>query len=149
MRQAHTWIGVLGIGVGLFGLLLAIVAFGDLLTGQAGGTDPAALVAIVVVFLLLAACGLWMFLDNLWWPRGQATSDLDQRILVLAASKSGRLTVEEAAVGCQLSIPASKAALDHMAAENSAQMEVTHQGTLVYVFPGFLTDEEKRSARPL
>jgi hypothetical protein len=48
---------------------------------------------------------------------------------------------------CDLTIAEAKAELDRLAAAQVAQIQVTQNGVLVYVFPGFLSDEEKARAQ--
>jgi hypothetical protein len=66
--------------------------------------------------------------------------------LDLARAERGRVTVEEVASHCDLGIPEAKTALDQFAARRVAEMRVSESGILVYLFPGFLSDEEKRKA---
>jgi len=73
----------------------------------------------------------------------------EQSILDLAAAKRGRVTVAEVSAHCDLSLDDSKAELDRLAARRVAELEATEGGVLVYVFSGFLSDEEKDRARPL
>jgi len=145
----HTWIGALGIVLFLVSVLFAVVALGDLRTGGSPGTDPAGSLGVAVFFLLLAACGAWMAADNIWRPRRAATMALEERILALAEARQGLLTVDEVAMACHLSVARSKAALDRLAAAGGAEMRSTGRGVLVYAFAGFLSDDEKRSAKPL
>jgi hypothetical protein len=147
-RVTHAWIGTLGILIFLLSTPMTIESLGSLQSGDSDST-PGTLVGLAVFFLFLAACGAWMAVDNIWRPRREAAVTLDERILALAEARAGRLTVDEVAVACRLSVLRSKAALDRLAAAGAAAMQATDGGILVYAFPGFLSDPEKREAKPL
>jgi hypothetical protein len=45
-----------------------------------------------------------------------------------------------------MTIAEAKATLDRLVLQQAATIQVTQAGILVYVFPGFLSDDEKASA---
>jgi hypothetical protein len=74
-------------------------------------------------------------------------AERERRILRLAERGRGRVTIPEVAARCAMTVAEAKSELDRLAAAGVAQIQVTQNGVLVYVFPGFLSDEEKASAR--
>lgn len=77
-------------------------------------------------------------------------SDLGQertRVLRLARSRKGRLTAEEAALGCHISVVQAQALLDEMVMGGIADTWVSDGGVLVYVFRGLLEADEKDTAQ--
>ena len=56
------------------------------------------------------------------------------------------MTVAEVAAHCRLTVTQSKTDLDRLVAQQVAELQVTEHGVLVYVFSGFLSDEDKASA---
>lgn len=115
-RATHAWIGVVGIALVLCSSFFVIGALGDLHTGGSPDSDPAVLLGLAVFFLLLAACGVWMAVANLGQPRQAAAPSAEARILALAEERDGRLTVDEVAAACGLSLAQSKDALDRLVA---------------------------------
>ncbi|MFN8635776.1 MAG: hypothetical protein U0893_18160 [Chloroflexota bacterium] len=79
-------------------------------------------------------------------PRPATDADREQLILHLAEREGGRLTVVEAATHADLTVADAKAVLDRLVLQQAAQIQVTTAGVLVYVFPGFLSDDEKAGA---
>jgi hypothetical protein len=73
----------------------------------------------------------------------------EQRILALASTEAGRVTVAEVAATCHLDLDDAKQELDKLVLKHAAQMEVTDEGVLVYELVGFLSDEEKERAKGL
>jgi len=57
------------------------------------------------------------------------------------------VTVAEVAAHCRVTVTEAKTDLDRMVSQQVAQLLVTETGVLVYVFPGFLSDDEKARAR--
>lgn len=73
-------------------------------------------------------------------------TDREGRVLRFAESEHGRVTIPEVATGCNMSVADSKETLDRLASMRVAEKRITQYGGLVYVFPGFMTDEEKAQA---
>lgn len=67
-------------------------------------------------------------------------------MLRFAETERGRVTVPEVATGCDMSLAHAKETLDRLVLLHVAEIRVTESGVLVYVFPGFLSDEEKARA---
>lgn len=68
------------------------------------------------------------------------------RILRFAASRQGRLTAEEAALGCHISVAQAKAILEDMVIQGEADTWITDAGNMIFVFRGLLEAEERASA---
>lgn len=73
-------------------------------------------------------------------------AERERRVLRLAEREHGRLTVQEVAAGCAMTVAEAKTELDRLVIAEIAEMRVTEGGVLVYRFPGFLSDEEKARA---
>jgi hypothetical protein len=76
----------------------------------------------------------------------ESDADRERRILQFAEAEHGRVTIAEVATHCRVTVTEAKTDLDRMVAQQVAQLLVTESGVLVYVFPGFLSDDEKASA---
>jgi hypothetical protein len=85
--------------------------------------------------------------DTTRWPDPPSSpAERERRVLRLAERERGRVTVPEVAAQCGLSIAEAKTELDRLVSEGVADLHVTASGILVYVFVGFLSDEEKARA---
>ena len=150
----QTLLGLVGLVVALFGALFFTIAVTELATGGDGRTSFGVYVGLVVFLGLTTAAGAWLAWSRLWMTPGRPgyrpprTSDAEreQRILDLAERQRGRVTVAEVAARCDLPVQESKAALDRLVLHGAAELQVSEGGVLVYVFPGFLSDEEKARA---
>ena len=71
----------------------------------------------------------------------------DQRMIATAKRKHGRVTDVELVAETRFSLEDCRAFLKEMTESGSAEMHIGKEGTMVYLFPGFLSDEEKRKAR--
>ena len=79
-------------------------------------------------------------------PAPPTEADRERTILRFAESEHGRVTIPEVAANCDMTIAEAKATLDRLVTLQAAAIQVTQSGVLVYVFPGFMTDEDKARA---
>jgi hypothetical protein len=139
------FIGILGIGTSLISTFFVVAALVDLIHGD-GKTAPSVLAGLFVFFLGVTILGGWLAKKNLSSkPEAPVISDFEQeqRILALANANQGRVTVSEVALHCHLSIADSKTALDRMAAEGVAALQIADDGSFIYAFIGLLPANEK------
>jgi len=151
----------IGVGIALLGAGLLAIAAGDLATGGDSETPRPSLVGLIVLFGAMTWWGL-----QIGWPelaprplarrlrarltagRRVTTAPLDpaaseaaereRRVLALAEREQGRVTVLEVAGRCDLTVDEAKALLDGLVLRQIAQLHVSEDGVLVYVFPRFL-----------
>ena len=76
-------------------------------------------------------------------------AERERRVLRLVEEEHGRVTIPEVAVRCGMTIEESKLELDRMVLHGVAQIHMTENGVLVYVFSGFMSDDEKAQARDI
>jgi hypothetical protein len=160
-------LGATGIGMALVSGFFTAYFIGELVSGTSKNT-PGTDVGLIVMFGGLLAVGVAMawsaFFKRPSAPGaarpgtggagGQAASptrpptpaERERGILLLAERHHGRVTVPEVAAHCGLTIAEAKAELDRLVAARVADLQVTSGGVLVYVFPGFLSDDDKRHA---
>ena len=125
--------GILGIGLALLSLFFVVAAFFDLVINR----DPkevGVLVGMIVLFGGLAAAGVfaaWKFMRG---APAQPNFELENRILQLAEAKRCRLTVGMVALHCRVGIEESRAALEKMALQGAANVQVEDDGGIVYDF---------------
>ena len=150
----QTLLGVFGVLVALFSAFFVAASVGELATGGDGTTSVGVYLGLLAFFGLTFAVGAWLSWTHLWRGPGRAghrpprmtDAEREQRILDYAAGEGGRVTVPEVASHCDLTVGDSKAGLDHLVLMGVAELHVSEQGVLVYVFPGFLSDEQKARA---
>jgi hypothetical protein len=161
-------LGAVGVGIMLFSGFFVAAALGDILAGGDGKTSMGVLVGLLVFFGGLFLVGAYLAWRMLLSPRARAASrsgaggpsgpsaapapappsdaDRERQILRFAETEQGRVTVPEVATHCDMTLAEAKAALDRLVLQQAASIQVTRAGVLVYVFPGFLSDEDKASA---
>ena len=165
--MARGVLGCVGIGIALFGGLFFAMFLVTLLTGGDGKTETGVLAGLVVFFGGMLVVGLYlawrMFSQKPAPPavRGagrpgtgvptappppQTDEERERRVLRLAERERGRVTIPETATNCDMSLADAKATLDRLVLVEIAEIQVTQSGVLVYVFPGFLSDEDKAKA---
>lgn len=81
--------------------------------------------------------------------RNQGLGQEHSRLLKLAAHQSGRLTAEEAAIECRVSVQQAESLLDELVNQGTADTWVSDSGAMVYVFPGLLEDEKASAEDPM
>lgn len=79
-------------------------------------------------------------------PPPANAAERERRVLRLVEQEHGRVTIPEVASRCSMTIEESKTELDRLVLHQVAEIQVTANGVLVYVFPGFLSDKDKASA---
>ena len=71
-----------------------------------------------------------------------------QRMIAVTKQKHGRVTDVELVAETRYPLEECRAFLKEMTESGSAEMQIGKEGTMVYLFPGFLTEAEKRDALP-
>jgi len=149
-------LGAVGIGITLVSAFFVATAGVDLLTGTNTKTSPGVLTGLFVFFLGTAAVGIFLA----WYmlrrrqpssatseaPGPTTDADRERSVLQYAETEHGRVTLAEVATHCEMTVPEAKHTLDHLVAQQVADLQVTDSGVLVYVFAGFLSDEDKARA---
>ncbi|HWS85669.1 MAG TPA: hypothetical protein VN282_01640 [Pyrinomonadaceae bacterium] len=133
--------GILSIVGALFCLFFVIAAIGDIVSGREQD-KTGVLIGLIVIFGGLAATGVfaaWKFMRR---APAQPNLDLENRILQLAAAKGCRLTVGMVALHCRASIEESREALERMALQGAASVQVEDDGGIVYDFSDLLPSGE-------
>jgi hypothetical protein len=168
-------LGALGVGMALFGGTYVAYFANILAAGGDGRTTTSTAAGLVVFFAGMLAAGL-LLAWRMFRPRPSASgaarpgggdvgpawqpdrsqnpgsrppanaAEREHRVLRLAEKEHGRVTIPEVASRCNMTVQESKAELDRLVLTQIAEIQVTANGVLIYVFPGFLSDQEKSNA---
>lgn len=150
-------LGTVGIGVALLSTFFVVTAVVEAATGGDGKTSAGVYAGLIVFFGGLLAGGLflaWSMFRTRPSPDGSGAAGIpagaprtegerERLILRVVEQEHGRVTIPEVAARCDMTIGEAKATLDRLVMQQVATIQVTKAGVLVYVFPGFMTDEEK------
>jgi hypothetical protein len=127
---------VVRITLGSFGALLLLfsvpfvgMALWELFNPPEDATQGVS-VALLFLFSGTAYVGCLLVKRNFWVSRQK----LEQRILELAHTKGGTLTVYDVALLPDVSTKAAKTALDALVTEGLATNHVNPEGTMLYLF---------------
>ena len=150
-------LAAVGIAVAIFSSFFVIAAVVESATGGDGKTSPGVYAGLIVVFGGMMAGGIYLAWRMLrkkpaagaHAATGGAFTDADRerQVLRFAESEHGRVTIPEVASRCDMTVADAKATLDRLVMQEAATIQVTQSGVLVYVFPGFMSDDDKANAK--
>lgn len=141
----------------LITFLLGTLCFFSLLIAAAGASSfGRAGDYILDMVMIILFTGLAIFSGILTWRRIQAgkgtgltPGDKEKLILDLAQANSGRLTLGEIATATPFDLKEAGAIMDELMKSGAADLQIASNGARVYVFPDFLTKEEKAASEPV
>ena len=125
------------------------MALHDWIVGD-GKTSPGVLLGMTVFFGALTAMCAGASYKALFMPapsKQRGADDVEHRVLALAATNEGRITVAELALHAAITLEQAELALDGLAARGRADVEVTASGETVYRVRGLMSAGEKSTAR--
>ncbi len=129
-------LGVFGVLIGLVSLMFVAMAIGDLIFGSKNGTAPSVLVGLLVFFLGTGFSGGWLAKWGFFSKPKPAVSEfeMEQRVLMLAGTRGGVVTVADVALHCRLGVEDGKSTLDRLVDAGVATLHVTDDGGFFYFF---------------
>ncbi len=134
----------------LFGaVLFSLMTLAMLIMGLVWGDQMVASILLALLFGGTAAFLTTIAVRSIRSPGRADTSAMSQeraRVLRLAASKQGRLTAEETALGAHISVQQAQALLDEMVIAGTADTWISDSGRMVYVFGSFVDGGDKLTA---
>lgn len=131
----HIMITILGYGTAIFSACFILI-FTSILFDEEEG-DTSGTIAAMAIFTGTLAVGAYMVRVS----HRQRDEKREKQILQLAADKSGRVTAEEVAMLSNLNVETSRKILDDLYLQGAAQLQVTAEGVIEYVFSGLTTPE--------
>ncbi len=143
-------LGILGVLIGLVSLMFVAMAIGDLAFGSKDGTAPSVLIGLLVFFLGTGCSGGWLVKWGLFTnPKAVppvSEFEKEQRVLMLAGARGGRLTVADVALSCRLGVEDGKATLDRLVDTGVAMLHITDDGGFFYVFKDLQANPQSNPA---
>ncbi len=142
-------LGVLGGLVFLFCLFCVIAAVGDLASGK---EEPAKMIGLMVFFGGAAYGGYRLMRHGFAKVTSAVTlepGEREQRVLALASSAKGRLTIAEVALLPGFDVDSARETLDRLCQKDVAILEVSNVGVVVYTFDGLRPGEKETAQNPL
>lgn len=136
-RNARIIAGVTSLGVMLFSFPCASAGIYDLATGTAKNSGSLSMA------ILFGGFGLIGLMLGIWAIRSgkkeepQLDASSEHMVLSLAKSNQGILTVAELSLQAHVSLEHSEQLLENMTNRNVAEVDISSDGSIVYVFPAF------------
>lgn len=134
-------------------ILFAVMTFAMLVVGLVfSGYALAGLIFAILFGIVASYLGLLTLRSYRQASKGSVGTGLGQehsRLLKLAAHQNGRLTAEEAAIECRVSVQQAEQMLDQLVNQGRADTWVSDSGAMVYVFQGLLEDEKSTAEDPM
>lgn len=143
MRRIFAFLGLM---IALFSVFFVFAAVSDLMNPKPE-TDTGVVAGLLVFFSATSVGGFQLFRSQSRKHRRDAEERAEAELLAVIRERGGMVTPEEIALRTHLNIDESRSRLDALCARGAGEIRVTGTGALVYVFFGFLSDEEKKSAR--
>jgi hypothetical protein len=131
----HILITILGYGTAIFSACFILIFTSILFDEEEENTNGT--IAAMAIFTGTLAVGAYMVRVS----HRQRDEKREKQILQLAADKSGRVTAEEVAMLSNLNVETSRKILDDLCLQGAAQLQVTAEGVMEYVFYGLTTPE--------
>ena len=98
--------------------------------------DWVIMIILGVFCLLLGLLSGWGTFKMFTAPLpGESNEDKLRRILEVARDNGGRITASSAAIDADLGIDESKILLEHLVNKGIAILEVSDEGSIIYIFP--------------
>jgi hypothetical protein len=152
---------VVGVMIALVSAFFVAAALVESASGGDGKTSPGVYAGLIVFFggtFVGGAYLVWYMLRKRAGggtgageaqpaPAPRSDADRERQVLRFAEAEHGRVTIAEVAAHCDMTIAEAKVALDRLVTAQAASIQVTSAGVLVYVFPGFLSDDDKSRAQ--
>jgi len=140
MHRILSWIGM---GIAIISFVLVLGGIGAMVEGK----EDSSMIIGIILFLSGVIGGFWMYRSNSRKWKNKLAEEREQKLLGMIAAGGGRITPAEVALQTRLSLEKSKAALDELCVKGMGQLNLTEKGNMVYVFEGFLSEEEKDTAK--
>jgi hypothetical protein len=138
--------GTFSASVALLSFFFAVSSLISLLSPE-DNKDTGAILGIFLVSSLLTygtSKQWWLSIQHI---KQQKHAKFEQSILQLIQSNQGKITPEEIALKTNLTVIQATNYLNELCQQGSGGKQVTEDGHIVYVFAGFLSQQQKNSSK--
>ena len=132
---------LLGVAIDLF---VALMLFGTLVGGKILASLP-----IIIFFLLCGAGGTLLITKSLKSFRDERHQIEEKKVLGIIKQLGGRVSAIEVAAESDLSAKEADSLLRKLCINGYGEEQLGANDGVVYVFDGFLSDDERASSRKL
>ncbi|MDQ6962323.1 MAG: hypothetical protein Q9M28_07290 [Mariprofundaceae bacterium] len=133
--------------VALLSLYFASSALTNLFNPEETDSELGTNISLFIIFSIITVFSSY----RSWQRRQQAISNdqetLEKDILSVIEDQQGRTTPEEVAVATHLTVKQATEHLNDLCQQGSGGKQITDQGNIIYVFSGFISAEEKKTAK--
>ena len=133
--------------VALFSVFLVINAGYELSNPESAKTEPGVLWGLLVFFSLATTGCIYVIIRTVRKSRREDIENEERDLLKVIAERGGRITPAEIAAATNLTIAESEDKLRKLCRHGSGELQLTSDGRSVYVFFGFLSEDEKAGAK--
>lgn len=144
MYRIQSFIGIL---IALFSLFFTIAGIGDILRPEESDTPIGVVWGLTFFFLLTSVGGIYLFIKGILRSRRYQHEKRERLILKLIAQNKGSITPEEIAANSSITISEARIFLDTLCQNGAGEIRVTEEGRILYHFFGFMSSQEKETAK--
>ena len=134
---------IIGSALGIFSVLFMLITGAGVLSGFGGSI----VTGLFVFFLLLTTVALYLILSGFKTLNKINKEHFEKRILAAIAQHHGRVTSMEVAIATELNFDDVKSTIERLCVAGAGEAQITPNGEIVYLFNGFVLEEEKRQAK--
>ena len=134
----HILLKILGNGIAIFSACFILVFAAIIFDEDEDEDDNEGAVAAMLILTGTLAGGVYIVRIS----HRHRDEKREKQILQLAADKDGRITAEEVAMVTNLNVEECRTILDALCLQGAAQLQVSAEGVMEYVFSGLTASEQ-------
>ena len=135
-KHLNLFMMLVGIVFALFGGLILIAAFADIIKGDSS-TSKGTLLLIILIFSGITASGVYFFYTHRIKRKLKIALDKEKQILSIISAHNGRISALQLSMSSNISVEDSDKLLSSMCLNGQGSVEATDTGEVVYVFSAF------------
>ncbi|MBT4837711.1 MAG: hypothetical protein HON94_10240 [Methylococcales bacterium] len=144
MKKFAIFIGVI---ITIFSSFFIIAAMSDLMSPEDSKTEVGIMWGILVFFMLTLSAGLYLIVANVKKGRRQNLEASERQLLELIAQHHGKVTSSDIALNTHMTLQEAEDSLKALCQNGKGEIQLTKEGKMLYVFFGFISDEEKQTSK--
>lgn len=141
------FMSLIGLGTCFMSSFMVVASVGLLFDSDPKYQDKVAYFVLLIFSVGFAIGGFMLYRYHTRRAERKSKDQIEQDILRIASERRGRVTPAEVVLATKLGIDEAKKMLDSFCEKGLAQLNITDKGVIIYVFDGFLSEEEKETAK--